>query len=290
MHSIKIKHLSMQDLLAHILKVFGITAIRYIIIAGGAFLIFYKLFPRHVARLKIQKRQAKKADFLREAGYSLLSSLVFAVIATLVLYTSFVHHTLVYHHLHGYPLWWIPVSAVLALVVHDTYFYWMHRLLHHKRLYRHTHLAHHKSINPSPLASYSFHLLEAVAEGGIILVVSMVLPMHPLSMMLFIVSGFVINVYGHLGYELMPRGFRHSFLFGILNTSVHHNLHHSRFKGNYGLYFRIWDRLMGTEHPDYVKDYDRVQAQRFGTGKNSQEENAMADHTTPELLQKAGQA
>ena len=27
---------------------------------------------------------------------------------------------------------------------------------------------------------------------------------------------------------------------------------------------RYWDRLMGTEHPDYVKQYDRIQEQRFG--------------------------
>ncbi|MHA4894836.1 sterol desaturase family protein [Pedobacter sp. PWIIR3] len=48
-----------------------------------------------------------------------------------------------------------------------------------------------------------------------------------------------------------------------MNTSIHHNLHHSKFKGNYGLYFRFWDRLMGTENPNYVKEYDRIQNQRF---------------------------
>ncbi|NBW42885.1 MAG: hypothetical protein EBR29_03555, partial [Sphingobacteriia bacterium] len=31
-----------------------------------------------------------------------------------------------------------------------------------------------------------------------------------------------------------------------VNTSRHHNLHHARFQGNYGLYFLIWDRWMGT--------------------------------------------
>ena len=59
--------------------------------------------------------------------------------------------------------------------------------------------------------------------------------------------------------------FRHSPLFELLNTSVHHNIHHSKFKGNYGLYFRFWDRLMNTEHPDYVKSYDEIQERRFGT-------------------------
>jgi len=88
--------------------------------------------------------------------------------------------------------------------------------------------------------------------------------MHPVTILLFTITGFIINVYGHLGYEVAPKWFRYSWLFEILNTSVHHNLHHSKFKGNYGLYFRIWDRLMGTEHPDYVKEYDKLQKQRFG--------------------------
>jgi lathosterol oxidase len=92
----------------------------------------------------------------------------------------------------------------------------------------------------------------------------LLIPIHPLTIILFTVIGFMINVYGHLGYEIAPRWLRGSFLFEVVNTSVHHNLHHSKFKGNYGLYFRVWDRLMGTEHPDYVKDYDRVQQNRFG--------------------------
>ncbi|MEM7511464.1 MAG: hypothetical protein AAF388_11060 [Bacteroidota bacterium] len=29
------------------------------------------------------------------------------------------------------------------------------------------------------------------------------------------------------------------------------------------MYFRIWDRLMGTEHPDYMKEYDKIQEKRF---------------------------
>ena len=72
-----------------------------------------------------------------------------------------------------------------------------------------------------------------------------------------------INVYGHLGFEITPKWFRKSFLFEILNTSVHHNLHHEKFNGNYGLYFRVWDRIMKTENPNYVKSFDAIQQKRF---------------------------
>jgi sterol desaturase/sphingolipid hydroxylase (fatty acid hydroxylase superfamily) len=189
---------------------------------------------------------------------------VLAIIALVILYTPFSKYTRVYFNLSDHPGWWLPVSVLLSLVIHDTYFYWTHRILHHPRFFRVAHLVHHQSTNPSPWTSYSFHFIEAWVEGAVLLPIVFILPMHPLGIILFAISGFIINVYGHLGYEIMPRHFRKSFLFEIFNTSVHHNLHHSKFKGNYGLYFRIWDRLMGTENPDYVKEYDRVQARRFG--------------------------
>ena len=43
-----------------------------------------------------------------------------------------------------------------------------------------------------------------------------------------------------------------------LNTSVNHNLHYHYFKGNYGLYFALWDRMMGTLRTDYDDSFDEV--------------------------------
>ena len=255
----------MQELLRGVTELFAVTMIRYLFIAGLAFLIFYQWFPKRFVKNKIQKRLAGKADFLREVAHSVVTGLIFAVIGYVLLYTPLVKHTVIYTAIDAYAWWWLPVSVALSLIIHDTYFYWMHRLLHHKKIFRLAHLVHHKSTNPSPWASYSFHVAESVVEGFVLVVLAFIVPMHPLAIILFIVIGFMINVYGHLGYEIMPKGLRHSFLFEIINTSVHHNLHHSKFKGNYGLYFRIWDRLLKTEHPDYVKEYDRIQQPRFGT-------------------------
>jgi Delta7-sterol 5-desaturase len=246
-----------------LIHLFSISAIRYFVIAGFAFLLFYKLLGSRLTRSKIQGKSAALRDFIREILHSMQTTAVLAIIAFIVLFTPLKNHTLVYDAIDAWPIWWIPVSVVLCLVIHDTYFYWMHRLLHHKAIFRFTHLLHHKSTNPSPWTSYSFHFLEAWTEGAVLLVIVMILPVHPLTILLFTVTAFIINVYGHLGYEIVPKGFRKTFMFEILNTSVHHNLHHSRFKGNYGLYFRVWDRMLGTEHPDYVKEFDRIQASRF---------------------------
>lgn len=254
----------MEQLIKTLAAIFSITLIRYLVLAGIPFLLFYILLSASTAKYKIQQRTAARKDFFREVLYSSSSSLVFAVISAIILFTPLRSHTLLYTDIHAFPLWWAPVSLALSLVVHDTYFYWMHRLLHHRKLFRFTHKVHHQSTNPSPWTSYSFHVLEAVAEGGILLVLAFTLPMHTDVLILFTVVSLIINVYGHLGYEIMPRGLRHSFLFEVINTSVYHNLHHSKFKGNYSLYFRWWDKLMKTENPDYVKEYDRIQAQRFG--------------------------
>ena len=43
-----------------------------------------------------------------------------------------------------------------------------------------------------------------------------------------------------------------------INTSVSHNMHHQYFKGNYGLYFTIWDRLMGTMNKNYDKSFEEI--------------------------------
>jgi len=250
-----------------------LTVFKYAAIAGSAFVLFYYLFSSRFTKAKIQHRTANKSAFLHEIKHSLFTSFIFALIAVVILYTPLNQYTLLYYNLDAYPLWWLPVSFILSLVIHDTYFYWMHRLLHHKSIFKYAHLLHHKSTNPSPWASYSFHFLEAIVEGGVLFVLAFTLPMHTVAALAFVVVSLVINVYGHLGYELMPRWLRHTFLFEIINTSVHHNLHHSKFKGNYGLYFRVWDRICKTEHPDYVKEYDRVQQQRFGKSQKAETTN-----------------
>lgn len=253
----------MHNIIENLIYILGLTLIRYFAIAGIAFILIYYVLSRALAKSKIQNKMLKKKIVIREILHSSQSALIFSIITILILYTPLKQYTLVYDNINDYPLWWIIISVALSLVIHDTYFYWMHRLLHHKKIYRHTHVIHHKSTNPSPWSSYSFHVLEAIPEGLILLVLVFILPLHIISISLFTVVGLMINVYGHLGYEIAPKSFRKTKLFNILNTSVHHNMHHSRFIGNYGLYFRFWDKMMKTEIPDYEKQYDLIQSKRF---------------------------
>ncbi|MCD8499932.1 MAG: hypothetical protein LRY43_02335 [Gammaproteobacteria bacterium] len=55
----------------------------------------------------------------------------------------------------------------------------------------------------------------------------------------FFLLSIIYNVYGHLGWELYPKGFAKSLIGKWINTSVCHNQHHRFAQGNYGLYFFI---------------------------------------------------
>lgn len=256
----------MNELLYEVGKVTFLLGIlnnlRYFLVAGIPFLIFYIFYSKKFQILKIQLKEARKSDFLREIKYSLLSGFITAFIVALLFKTSLKNNSLIYSDLNDYPIYWLFISYALAILFHDTWFYWIHRFFHIPWIYKHVHNVHHLSVNPSPWTSFTFHFFEAIGEGLVIIPLAFIVPLHPYTLVFFGFSIFAINVYGHLGYEIAPKWFRQSFLFELINTSVHHNLHHSKFKGNYGLYFRIWDRLMGTENKEYVEEFERIQARR----------------------------
>jgi lathosterol oxidase len=96
----------------------------------------------------------------------------------------------------------------------------------------------------------AFHPLEAITEAGIFVVFVFVMPILIIHIIVFFLTMMLYNVYGHLGWELYPKGFSWHWIGKWINTSVNHNQHHQYFKGNYGLCFLIWDRLMGTIRND----------------------------------------
>ena len=239
-----------------------LNSLRYFVISGIAFVPFYLLMKDRFMKEKIQSKAASKKDFVREVKDSVSTMLIFGLSGAFLLSSPIREYTLLYDEVGKFGWLYFVLSITIALIIHDTYFYWTHRWMHNKKVYKRMHLTHHLSVNPSPWASYTFSALEGVVQSGIIWVLAFCFPMHKLALILFTVVAFVINVYGHLGYEIMPLWYRKTPLFNWIATSTYHNLHHSKFNGNYGLYFRWWDKWMGTEVPGYVKTYDIIQARR----------------------------
>ncbi len=146
---------------------------------------------------------------------------------------------------------WFWTSLVLMVVVHDAYFYWVHRFMHDPRLFRRFHRRHHKSHNPSPFAAYSFDIGEAAVMALFVPTYVMLVPTQWEVVGLFVLHQIYRNTLGHSGYELMPARGDGRPMFDVFTTTTHHDLHHAQAGWNYGLYFTWWDRLMGTEHPEY---------------------------------------
>jgi len=244
------------------LAIFVLLSVRYLVIAGTAALIWYGWRGRRAFSRKIQQRWPRLKDYGREVGYSFLSFVIFAGIATLVLAGPLRPYTQIYQEVAEHGWGYFALSLVAVLLIHDAYFYWAHRAMHHPRLYRWVHLTHHRSTNPTPLAAFAFHPLEAVVEAGVILVIAFLFPVHPAVILLFVLIMTLDNVYGHLGWELYPKGFQRHPIGRWINTSVSHNQHHRHAQGNYGLYFLWWDRLCGTLRADYDEAFDEVTERR----------------------------
>jgi lathosterol oxidase len=229
---------------------------RYFILAGTAFLVFYILFPRIFQKIKIQKKFPNTKNYYRDILYSVISMIIFATIA----YISFTllkpYNNINYGDIKNNYLY--ALSFVWMYFLHDTYFYWSHRAMHHPFLYRKVHLIHHKSTNPSPWTAYAFHPLEAIIEAGIAPLIAFTIPVHRSAFFIFMLFQIIYNVYGHLGYELYPKGFNKTWIGKWINTGTAHNQHHKSFFGNYGLYTLIWDRLLGTIRDDYDTTFEKV--------------------------------
>ena len=238
-----------------------LIGLRYLIIAGLSFLIFYLLFKKKLAHKKIQLRFPKNQDYLREIGFSIVTICIFALPPYFLIGNeSMRQHTTFYTDIAQYGKVYFFAAFPLMFFMHDAYFYWMHRLMHHPKLFKAVHLIHHKSVNPSPWAAYAFHPLEAIVEAGIVVIFLFTIPIHKYQLALFFLFMIIYNVYGHLGWELYPKNFSKSMIGKWVNTSVNHNQHHQYFKGNYGLYTLIWDRWMGTIREDYDAKFDEVKA------------------------------
>lgn len=229
---------------------------RYFLIAGIAFLLFYVIFSERFNGKRIQTKWPKMSDHKRDVFYSIITIVIFGALPVIFLENDKIRpYTWLYQKPDEYGWFYFFLAFPLMLLIHDAYFYWTHRMMHHPKLFKWFHLIHHKSTSPTPWTAYSFHPLEAVIETGIFVVIIFIMPFHQIHLAVFFTIVFVYNVYGHLGYELFSPKFHKTRVGKWISTGTAHNMHHQFFKGNYGLYFLFWDRWMGTLRPEYDKKF-----------------------------------
>ena len=235
-----------------------IELIRYLAGAGGVALALW-LGRGLVAHRRIQPHKAVRGDVVRELRQSVWTIVVFALVDLLTV-ALIIGGVIRMAHGPASPLA-IGWQVLALIVLHDAWFYWMHRALHTRTLFRLTHLAHHRSRTPTSWAAYSFATGEAITEALVIpamfLIIAVLAPVQQMAVFIFLGHQIARNAIGHAGHELAWTGFTRNPWTAWLTTTTHHDMHHSEGRYNYGLYFTWWDRWMGTEHPRY---HDRFEA------------------------------
>jgi Delta7-sterol 5-desaturase len=242
----------------HVALIYGMVLLRYLLFAGAAYGFFYIWKKKKYLRLKIQSRFPDQKNINREVMYSLMSLFIFACVGGGVFVLSKAGYTKIYGDIHQHSMGYFLFSVVVFILLHDTYFYWAHRFMHWDRIYKYVHRVHHLSTNPTPWASFSFHPIEAFLEVAILPVMVLLIPLHPFAILTWVLYMTLLNVLGHLGFEIFPSGFTTGVITRWHNTSVHHNMHHHYVRCNYGLYFNVWDRIMGTNHANYTEQFEKV--------------------------------
>jgi sterol desaturase/sphingolipid hydroxylase (fatty acid hydroxylase superfamily) len=249
--------MNLQEFLARWQFAYFNIGIRYFLMAGVMFFLFYVVFKNAMLFRKVQPKFPQMTDYGRDIFYSALSIGIFAAVSVFT-FTTLRPYSNMYDEISQYGTPYYCFTFVWMFFLHDAYFYWAHRLMHHPILFKYVHLVHHKSNNPSPWTAYAFHPLEAVIEAGITTVIAFSIPTHRSAILIYMLFQIAYNVYGHLGFEIFPSNMNTHWLGKWFNTSVSHNMHHKYAVKNYGLWTTMWDRAMGTMHVKYDETYEKV--------------------------------
>ena len=232
-----------------------IVGVRYLIVSG---LFAWGTRARHPGLYR-----GLDAQMRREIAWSLASAAIYGVPAGLVAW-GWQHRgwTRIYADLHVWPLWYWPLSVLLYLFAHDTWFYWSHRWMHRPKPFRMAHAVHHASRPPTAWAAMAFHPIEALTGAFVIPLLVFLIPIHIGALGLVLAIMTVMGVTNHMGWELFPRAVWAGPLGGWLITASHHQRHHEQYGCNFGLYFRVWDRLCGTDKGlgDFAKSHAKARS------------------------------
>jgi sterol desaturase/sphingolipid hydroxylase (fatty acid hydroxylase superfamily) len=156
-------------------------------------------------------------------------------VVTLWLYAN---HRIPWLHWSAHPVWFAAWFFLIP-IWREFHFYWVHRLIHWKPLYKHVHYLHHKNSNPITWSGMAMHPVEGTIYLSVVLI-HWVVPSHPIHFLFDLQHTALTPANGHHGFE-------GPILKGKFPTgSYFHYLHHRYFECNYGESTIPLDRWFGT--------------------------------------------
>nr|WP_263596093.1 sterol desaturase family protein [Brevundimonas aurantiaca] len=234
----------LRDLLITTLALSLIIGLRYLLVGAAAHGLLWAGAGRGRA---LNLRPPAMKRIRAEIVASLIACPIYALPAALVLELWKWGGTAIYSDPDAWPLWWLPVSLIVYLLAHDAFYYWVHRALHHPRVFGWAHAEHHRSRDPSAFASFAFDPAEAAATAWFLPALALIVPIHWGVALTLLTLMSLTAALNHAGREVWPAAWLERAPLRWLITATHHDAHHKRFNGNYGLYFQFWDRWAGTE-------------------------------------------
>ena len=138
---------------------------------------------------------------------------------------------------HGYV--YLALSVVIYFLLVDAGLYYSHRLLHHRRLFRHIHRWHHRYVAPTVFTTTAMHPVEFAVFMAVLLIPVLIIPVH-VGVYLFIVG------YSYLVGMIDHSGIKAPFALPFHRNNHFHDDHHVYFHCNYGHHTQLFDRLHGT--------------------------------------------
>ena len=237
------------------IALFGLILGRYFAVAGGVYLLFYPPTCKFTGR-RLHLKLPQAASIVQDIWLAVSSTLFFATAAAFVVWSYDHGLTRLYADLGQYGYGYAIASFGLVLVLQDAYFYFIHRAFHQPFLYKYLHSGHHRSGDPTPWTSFAFDPIEALLQAIFLVGITFVIPLDWLILIGLLLTMTVWTVINHLGFELFPAAFAQHWLGKWLIGSTHHAIHHRKHRVHYGLYFTVWDKLLGTEDPAYAQEFD----------------------------------
>ncbi|GER44622.1 sphinganine C(4)-monooxygenase 1 [Striga asiatica] len=192
----------------------------------------------------VSKREVIKGVLLQQAVQAVVATILFAVTS------PDSNHPTQQQNPPSTSLLVLARQFLVAMMVLDTWQYFMHRYMHHnKLLYRHIHSQHHRLVVPYAFGALYNHPIEGLlldtCGGALAFLVS---GMSPRASIFFFSFATLKTVDDHCGLWL-PGNFFH-FLFS--NNSAYHDIHHQLYGNKYNFsqpFFVMWDRILGTYMP-----------------------------------------
>src|SRR5690606_8450834 len=121
--------------LVYILIFFIAILLRYFVAAGVFYWYYYVHRKEQFDGKRLSRRGWRKGQIRKEIIYSIQASAIFDAVGEATFWLWKEGHTAVHPAIAEYGYWYLPVSLLIIFFIHETYYYWVHRRMHHPKVF-----------------------------------------------------------------------------------------------------------------------------------------------------------